>query len=422
MMTESTILNKVEVRSCSANIYGWVMVVVAALAMVATLPGRTHGLGMITERLLADPKLNLTRTGYGHINLWATLLGSLFCLGIGSCIDRFGIRRTLAVVMFALGGVVLTMTQTTSITGLFLTITLTRGFGQSALSVVSIAIVGKWFNRNVSLPMAVYAVLMAGGFIAAALLGRNYADLDWRVFWSGIGWSVLGLAVVLTAVARNRNSSSPASPSYESPKNSQENDFSHGEAMRTPMFWVCSLSISLYSLILAGISLFNESILVDQGFRKEVYYESLALGTGIGIVAKILAGFLGVYWSVNRLLPLALILLAGSLVWLTQLKTYQDVVGYIALSAVSGGMLTVLFFSAWPDLYGQAHLGKIQGSAQMMTVIASAFGPMIFAQTREMTGSYERLLWVLAACAALTAIIAWLTPCPKKQILNSGEL
>ena len=34
--------------------YGWVMVPVAALAMVATLPGRTHGLGMITERLLAD--------------------------------------------------------------------------------------------------------------------------------------------------------------------------------------------------------------------------------------------------------------------------------------------------------------------------------------------------------------------------------
>ena len=35
--------------------YAWVIVVVAALAMVATLPGRTHGLGMITERLLADP-------------------------------------------------------------------------------------------------------------------------------------------------------------------------------------------------------------------------------------------------------------------------------------------------------------------------------------------------------------------------------
>ena len=34
--------------------YGWVNVIVASLAMTATLPGRTHGLGLVTEPLLAD--------------------------------------------------------------------------------------------------------------------------------------------------------------------------------------------------------------------------------------------------------------------------------------------------------------------------------------------------------------------------------
>ncbi len=204
-MMEATGVHPAHAHTRAGNTYAWVMVGVAALAMVATLPGRTHGLGMITERLLADPALNLSRTGYGEMNFWATLLGAFFCLGIGSCIDRFGIRRMLAVVMLALGGVVLAMTKTTSITMLFLMILLTRGFGQSALSVVSIAIVGKWFDRNVSLPMAVYSVLMAGGFIAVALFGRDYANVDWRVFWSVIGWTVLGLAVVLTAVARDRD-------------------------------------------------------------------------------------------------------------------------------------------------------------------------------------------------------------------------
>ena len=34
--------------------YGWVVLGVAALAMVGTLPGRTQGLGLITEPLLAD--------------------------------------------------------------------------------------------------------------------------------------------------------------------------------------------------------------------------------------------------------------------------------------------------------------------------------------------------------------------------------
>ena len=34
--------------------YGWTVLIVAAAAMVGTLPGRTQGLGLITEPLLAD--------------------------------------------------------------------------------------------------------------------------------------------------------------------------------------------------------------------------------------------------------------------------------------------------------------------------------------------------------------------------------
>jgi hypothetical protein len=36
----------------------WVCVVIAALAMVATFPGRTHGLGLVTEPLLRDLHLD----------------------------------------------------------------------------------------------------------------------------------------------------------------------------------------------------------------------------------------------------------------------------------------------------------------------------------------------------------------------------
>lgn len=35
--------------------YGWINVIVAAAASTATLPGRTHGVGLITEPLLAEP-------------------------------------------------------------------------------------------------------------------------------------------------------------------------------------------------------------------------------------------------------------------------------------------------------------------------------------------------------------------------------
>ena len=76
--------------------YGWVIVAVAALAMVGTLPGRTQGLGLITEPLLAD--LAIGRVAYAQINLFATLVGALFAYGVGSLLDRRGSRVVLTVI------------------------------------------------------------------------------------------------------------------------------------------------------------------------------------------------------------------------------------------------------------------------------------------------------------------------------------
>src|SRR4051812_38521859 len=77
------------------------MVFLAAVAMAATLPGRTHGLGLITEGLLAD--LTLERPEYAQLNLVATLLGALFCWPCGWLLDRLGLRITSAGVLVLLG-------------------------------------------------------------------------------------------------------------------------------------------------------------------------------------------------------------------------------------------------------------------------------------------------------------------------------
>src|SRR6266851_3135423 len=110
--------------------YGWANLAIAALAMVGTLPGRTQGLGLITEPLLVD--LRIDRVTYAAINLWATLIGAAFCLPCGRLTDRFGSRIVLITLALALGVTVLTMSWTTGVIGLCIGITLSRGLGQSA--------------------------------------------------------------------------------------------------------------------------------------------------------------------------------------------------------------------------------------------------------------------------------------------------
>src|ERR1044071_3426895 len=93
--------------------YGWVHVFIAALAMVGTLPGRTQGLGLTTEPLLRD--LQIDRVYFARINLWATLIGALFSIGVGRLIDRFGSRIVLTLVSVGLAAVVLKMSVTESV-------------------------------------------------------------------------------------------------------------------------------------------------------------------------------------------------------------------------------------------------------------------------------------------------------------------
>jgi MFS family permease len=116
--------------------YGWVNVLVAAVAMSATLPGRTYGLGLIKELLRAD--LGIGDLRFNALNFWAIILGAVVVLPAGRLIDRIGARTTLVLVAGALGACVLLMSRAWDQTSLFVTLTLVRGLGQGSLSVVSI--------------------------------------------------------------------------------------------------------------------------------------------------------------------------------------------------------------------------------------------------------------------------------------------
>jgi len=400
--------------------YGWMIVVIAAAAMVATLPGRTHGLGMITERLLADPAFGLDRVSYSNINLWATLIGAAFCLPCGRLIDRYGLRAVLTGTVVSLAVVVLAMTRLAGVALLFAAITLTRGFGQSALSVVSITMVGKWFSRKLSLAMATYAVLMSLGFIGGSLWAKRYAAADWRVVWSTMGLLLLlGMAPLGWLLTRNSpeqcgllldgNNLADAS--------SSKTVVGHTlmQALRTPAFWVFGLSVSMYGLIASGISLFNESILTERGFAVDVYYNLLALTTAIALLMKFPVGWLIGRMPIGRMLGASMLVLAGSLFWLPQVETEPQLVLYAVGMGLSGASVTVIFFTIWGRAYGRAYLGRIQGAAQMLTVFASALGPKILAESQAQTGSYTPMFYTLAVVVSVLAVCAWFVPIPRPE-------
>ena len=77
---------------------------------------------------------------------------------------------------------------------------------------------------------------------------------------------------------------------------------------------------------------------------------------------------------------------------------------YAIVMGVVGGFVMVIFFSFWGRAYGRAHLGRIQGAAQILTVLASAGGPLVLAQCMAYTGSYATALYGLAVVVGVLGL------------------
>src|SRR5262245_46542669 len=197
--------------------YGWVHVLVAAVAMSATLPGRTYGLGLIKEPLRAD--LGIGDLRFNWLNGWAIVLGALLVPPAGWLIDRLGTRGTLGLVAAALGGCVLLMSRASGEAELFVALTLVRGLGQGALSVVGIALVGKWFRRRAGVAMGVFTVLLAVGFVAPIFaVGAAVQQAGWRDAWAGVGFALLlGLTPLGLLLARSTPESCGVKPDEPAP-------------------------------------------------------------------------------------------------------------------------------------------------------------------------------------------------------------
>jgi MFS family permease len=393
--------------------YGWVIVAVAALAMVGTLPGRTQGLGLVTEPLLRD--LAVDRVRFAQINLVATLAGSLFCFGIGGLVDRRGSRVVVTSLALLLGGVVLAMSRVQGAAMLLVLITLTRGLGQSALSVVSLAMPGKWFRRRLTWAMGLYALAMSVGFmIAFPVVGAVVSSRGWRAAWAGIGVAlVVGLAPVAWLLVRSEPEANPELESLDggAPADASR-DATLAAALRSAAFWVFGLAAALYGLVASGIGLFNESILAERGFAPGIYYNALAVTAITGLAGNFVAGAWADRGSLRRVLVAALLLLAGALAALPHVATPAHVMAQAVAMGVAGGFVMVVFFSFWGRAYGPTHLGRIQGVAQALTVFASAIGPLLLAWCAQATGSYAIAFYALAATLLALTVAALIVHVP----------
>ena len=396
--------------------YGWVNVVLAAVAMSATLPGRTYGLGLIKESLRTE--LAISDLRFNVLNFWAVVIGAACVIPVGRLIDRYGTRSVLTGVGAALGGCVLLMSRAADETELAVSLALVRGLGQGALSVVAITLVGKWFRRRAGVAMGAFTVLLAVGFIAPIFaVEAAVATLGWRAAWAGVGWALLfGLVPLGVLFARSSPETCGITPDEPADDADRTEPMTPRAALATPAFWVYTAAATVFNLIFSALTLDNELLMQEHGLDGK-QANGLVLGVLMvsGLPANVVAGALARRRPLGKLLGAGVAILAASLLLFPFVTALGLAAVYAVLLGVSGGVVTVIYFAVYGHTYGRTHLGSIQATVQILSVLASASGPVLLAAVRERGNGTGPFFYSFALVSLVLAVAAWVVRPPVRR-------
>jgi MFS family permease len=259
--------------------------------------------------------------------------------------------------------------------------------------------------------MAAFSVLISI-FFALAFVGIGYEvrASGWRTAWEQIAVGLLVIAVPMILLFFK------VGGSFREDAKSVGDKIEGAtllEALRTPAFWIFALSAALFNFVSSGLGLFNENVLAEQGFNQKTFHIFLGITTLLSLVGQFLAGWSSRKWSYRAIIVLAMGLYAVGLASIPNAHSMAVLYGVAFLVGISGGMIIVVFFAVWSDAFGRRQLGHIQGAAQLLTVVSSAIGPVVFARAHEVHHSYKFLLYVLAAVVLAIGVIAARVPLPR---------
>lgn len=379
---------------------GWKVLLAGMLGVTCgASPIPFNLIGFTVEPLSAEfgwsrTEIILPATIYGLI---ASLMAPVF----GWLADRYGVRRVALSSVFAfavaLSAVALTPAANTPDTlyfyyGLWVVIGLV---GIGSTPVTWSRAVNLWFFKHRGLALG---ILLMGTSLAALFVPKlavwAIAQFGWRTMFALM--ALLPLLVALPVAWLYFREPRPE----ERPQALLNSDgrlagMTLGKAMRGYRFYVMWISISIVAGCYSGAFINMPAILMDDGMSAQSAASIMGV-LGLGIFAgRVITGvLLDRFWQGFVAFPLlclpaitCLILLGGDVTFmLASLAAFF-------LGFAAGAEADLIAYLAG-RYYGMAHYGKIYGMLYMPFGIASALSSILYAYVRDVTGSYDPVLFV----------------------------
>ena len=403
--------------------YGWLMLPMAMLMMVASSPGQTFGFSFFNIKFRTA--FDLTQTQLSAIYLLATLTASLALPFVGGWTDRFGLRRSTLAAVAVLAGVAAFMSQVQGVATLFAGFVLFRVIGAGTMVLLANNTLATWFDRRLGLASGMMQVAMACAmaFVPAGIVLLIDA-LGWRGAYLGIAAILaVGLLPMLAIVYRESPAALGQSPDGVRAALSGKSleagpvGLTLSEARRHRAFWILLAATATWSLIGTGLVFHLEAIFQAHGLGKAASARSMTyVAIGMG-TAQILGGLLADRIALRWLVASAVGLIAVGCGMLAS-NSVEILLPSFGVYGVGQGLMSIVAATSWARYFGRAHLGKIRGMSLTAAIAGSSLGPLLMGMSDDYLGSFVPAFGLFAGLATAIATVGfWATP-PRGEMTN----
>jgi MFS family permease len=353
--------------------------------------------------------LDLSRTQFAGASTPQLTLQSLASPLVGYLTIKLGASRVLATSALLFAAVFFFFSQVESLLGFYVAI---AGVGFCAAGMGDISVghaVTQWVHRNRGLALGIaYAGSNLGGTLMVGLTGAVAGAYSWR---EGLLAVVpIALFILLPAalfLVRDRTGAQVAASAEEARlegENLDEVSLNLGEALRTRSFWILTATLFTFFFYFTGVLDHLVLFLTDSGLSKQAARGYLGQAISLGVLSKVLGGFLADRIPHEKAILYDFGLLAISSFILLMLPNPILLPVFILTYGFSQAARDVVYPLVIERCFGRNNLAAIYGAMTVTLLPGAALGPLFSAVLRDHYGNYTAAFTTYAALNTLAAI------------------
>ena len=399
--------------------YGWWLVGVAAFLL--TLMSLTVFQGLGTLLVALERQFGWSRTALSGAFSLARVEGAILGPVEGFLVDRIGTRRMVLIgyILMGLGFLWLGQVKTLwEFYASFMIISLGSGLG-GWLAII--AMVNNWFTRQRTFAMASAMSGIHFGGLLVPLLALGIETFEFRGAATIIGVFLLIVVGPAAKVIRNRPEDIGLQPDGDSERFSEsvltedeEPDFTAGQALRTPVFWILTIMQVASSVAIVTLALHLVPKLTDMGMTLSGAGTVVLTYTIVALPSQFLSGYFADRLPKTLMIAIFLAIQGIAIIIIAFADSVLLAYIFALLYGIGFGGRNPLTTAIRGEYFGRKAFATIMGISQFPMNIGMIGAPLFAGYMFDTTNSYVIPFSVFAILTFFGAFLMLFVKKPRK--------